>query len=298
MNFQIKHTFAGHSGAVYALAPASTDQFYSAGSDRVVALWDINLPEEGTMVARATDIVYSICNLQNGKLLIGQAKGEVHVVDAAKREEEKLLKIHESPIFQIVSDRKHGRIYMLAGDGSFSVHDENDFSILYRIKISTGKLRSIAFHPLLDLAVIGCGEGVVQFFDTQSLHLKERVQIHKPGFSVNALTCSPNGQYLLSGSRDAHLNVTDISLMKTVESIPAHNYAIYAIAYHPNGNTIATASRDKTIKLWNADFEIQQRLDKESANGHVNSVNTILWMNENLLLSGGDDRAVIGWEAG
>ncbi|PSR03495.1 MAG: hypothetical protein BRD50_05840 [Bacteroidetes bacterium SW_11_45_7] len=60
----------------------------------------------------------------------------------------------------------------------------------------------------------------------------------------------------------------------------------------------ASASRDKTVKLWDAEtFELLKVLDNKKFEGHVHSVNKLLWSHEHdLLISCGDDRSVIIWK--
>ena len=38
------------------------------------------------------------------------------------------------------------------------------------------------------------------------------------------------------------------------------------------------------------------RLEKQEADGHVNSVNKLLWLNTTDLLSAGDDRSIALWK--
>jgi WD40 repeat protein len=60
----------------------------------------------------------------------------------------------------------------------------------------------------------------------------------------------------------------------------------------------ATASRDKTIKLWDfSSGRLLKVLDTVRYGGHVNSVNRLLWV-DNVLLSASDDRTVSIWEIG
>ena len=115
---------------------------------------------------------------------------------------------------------------------------------------------------------------------------------------MNAVCFSPDKKYLLTGSRDAHLKILDAFTMKVLESIPAHNYAIYDIAYHESGDYFATASRDKTVKIWDANsFEVLQRLENTEKEGHRHSINKLLWLSEiDILLSAGDDRSIVAWE--
>jgi WD40 repeat protein len=102
---------------------------------------------------------------------------------------------------------------------------------------------------------------------------------------------------MISGGRDAYLKIWSMDNFSLLQSIPAHNYAIYSISFSPDRKYFATASRDKTVKIWNADtFEVLVRLDKENFEGHKNSVNKVLWMENNFLISAGDDRAIIIWE--
>ena len=60
----------------------------------------------------------------------------------------------------------------------------------------------------------------------------------------------------------------------------------------------ATASRDKTMKIWDANnFKLLKVIDTVRNGGHINSVNTLRWSKyNNWLISGSDDRSIIIWE--
>ena len=85
----------GHSGSVYALADAGSGTFFSGGSDKILALWDISIPGEGQMVAKIPEIIYSIAPIPHlNKLLVGQATGGLHLVNLENKKEERLLQFH------------------------------------------------------------------------------------------------------------------------------------------------------------------------------------------------------------
>jgi WD40 repeat protein len=114
--------------------------------------------------------------------------------------------------------------------------------------------------------------------------------------SVNAAAFHPTENILLSGSRDAHLRIWDTTIWKTIDSVPAHNYAIYSICYSADRKVFFTASRDKSIKVWNADnFSFLQKADKLNSDGHQHSVNKIISFDK-WLISCGDDKKIIGWK--
>ena len=76
---------------------------------------------------------------------------------------------------------------------------------------------------------------------------------------------------------------------------PAHWYTLNHLAFSPDGALFATASRDKTIKIWDAQtFSLLKTIDTIRYGGHINSVNRLLWLPE-ALLSVSDDRTMKIW---
>lgn len=300
MKISKKADFTGHTGSVYALSPAlNASNFLSAGSDRIIAEWEPGNPENGSVVARTTDIIYSLLKLPEQQLLLaGQASGGIHVVNLNSRKEERLLQYHKSPVFDLAHAPKSNFLFSLGGDGTLAVINEHDLSLKRIIQIGDGKLRVAAIHPQEQMVAIGVADGSIAIFSLPDLKIMHTWQAHQPGFSVNALAFSPDGKLLLSGSRDAHLQIYDVTdKFNIIQKIPAHNYAIYSIVWHPTETIFATGSRDKTIKIWDAStFEIIKRIDKVSDEGHVNSVNKLCFLPEGLLLSASDDRSVMAWE--
>jgi hypothetical protein len=157
------------------------------------------------------------------------------------------------------------------------------------------KLRSVFFDEELNKTFVGCGEGMFYVFDDDTMEVTYSNQLSKQGFSINAII-NYTDEILLCGGRDAHLRWVDKKDYTVINSIPAHNYAIYKIGFSPDKKIFATASRDKTLKIWDAAAnQIIQRIEQTS-DGHLNSVNTLLWMDDNTLISAGDDRSINIWK--
>lgn len=298
-SLSLQKTLAGHHGAIYALEySAVPGRFFTGGGDRVVAQWDLKgaSPEEGVMVVRAAEVVYSLCLLEEqGLLLVGQAAGGVHVVDLESRKEVRLLQNHAAPVFSLVHMPGHGLLASVSGDGTFAWLTR-DLEVRSRVRLTDKKMRCLVAHPTNDFALAGCGDGSIVQLSLPDAKIENRFQAHQVDFSVNAIAFSPDGAYFLSGSRDAMLNLYETRTLKRLESIPAHNYAIYDIAFHPTGAYFATASRDKTVKFWDYErMEVLTRLEGGEGKSHVNSVNRLCWLDAETLLSVGDDRSVRIW---
>jgi WD40 repeat protein len=282
--------FTGHKGSIYTIEPGPDSTFFTSGSEGIIAQWNPADPESGELLARVPGVVYSLYFLNNEFLLAGTAHGKVHVIDMKLRREVRLLQYHSAPVFRLAFWEQQNLFFSLAGDGTIQVYDAL-LNPVYALKPSEGKLRTIAFAD--NYFIIGTSEGKIQRYST-GFELLNTYAAHQDNFGVNALWL--NNSILVSGGRDAHLIVSDPVSGQILNAIPAHNYAIYRIAAMLGNPAIfATASRDKTVKLWDAsNFNPILRLDA-AAGGHVNSVNDLTWINPGLLVSVGDDRCAIAW---
>lgn len=297
MNIQIQklHSFTGHNGSVYALAEGFAPGILLSGSsDKFVAGW--NLPEQISekFAAQFPAPVYSLLSMKNRKLLLaGTGSGSIHILDIEAKQELKILQLHSAQVFDLAFSEKHQLLIAAGGDGQISFCDA-EFNFIKSGKLSEQKIRNLAISPEEDLLAVACGDGTIRIFNLPEC--KEINSFHAHDLSANAIAWDPQGKYLLSGGRDAHLKAWDVKNdFALLNSIPAHNFAIYKIVFSPDGKLFATASRDKTVKIWDAsNLEFRYRINKENCDGHINSVNTILW-NAYGLVSAGDDRSVMLW---
>lgn len=289
----------GHDGSIYALEKGFQEgQIITGGSDRRVALWNLDAFEPENWSVNVGSVIYSLLHLkEKSLLLIGTMSGSIHIIDLEAKQEVKNLKHHQNGIFDLKYSLSSGHIYAASEDGTVSVISIDDLSFIKAFKLCDKKVRNIDISPANDEIAIACGDGTVRILDLETL---EEVQILNPGrASVNAVKFHPDGKHLLTGEKDAYLHVwRKNGLYELEEAVPAHNYAIYSIDFSPNGKYFATASRDKTVKIWDADtFQFLLRIDKDKYDGHVHSVNKLVWCTfNNYLATAGDDRSVRIWE--
>ncbi len=294
-----KATLTGHNGSVYALAVAE-DTLLSGGGDKIVASWNLINPGEGVLMAKVPEVIYSLyADGAKDRLLIGQAAGGIHVVSMHDQNEIRLLQYHSTPVFHIAVSKRHNVLFSLTGEGKLGVIDNETLSLNALLSVSEGKLRACALNEDESLLVVGGADGALTIFSLPGMIPVKHWQAHTAGFSVNAIAFSTDNKKLLTGSRDAHLNVFDVENDFTlIQSIPAHNYAIYSIVFSPDKMFFATGSRDKTIKIWDIEnFNLLHRIDLEKNEGHKNSVNKLIWNDKTgQLISAGDDRNIMIWD--
>ncbi len=289
----------GHQAAVYALAASEDPKLiYTGSSDKMIARWNIAEKKADNFAATMPLAVYQLFyDSKLNRMYAGSGGGAVHVIDlTSKKEIKNLILRPNAAIFDLIKVEKLNLIISAAADGSIAAIDADNFDLIAKNKLCEQKIRSLCFIESSDVLLAASGDGFIRVLELPTLKVVNEFYAH--GLSANKVIKHPTKDIILSGGRDAYLNIIEWPSCKIIDKIPAHNFAIYDIAFHPENSLFATASRDKTIKIWDANnLQFLYRIDKEKNEGHINSVNKLLWSKfENTLVSTGDDRSIMGWQ--
>jgi WD40 repeat protein len=291
------HSFTGHRDCVYTLQPSDQPHiFFSGAGDGMVVQWDLQNPGDGNLIAKLPNSIYSLLHLADKKLLVaGQNFSGIHLIDYQNKKELASLQITSSYIFDIQS--LGNDLVIATGDGTIIIVDLDKWMIKKRIKSSEKSARAISVNAAKGEVAVGFSDNAIRIFNSDNFELKQEIKAHKN--SVFAVCYSPDGNYLFSGSRDAHLKAWDVkSDYSLAEEVAAHMYAINHLTFSPDGKFLATASMDKSIKVWDTkDLRLLKVIDKGRYAGHGTSVNKLLWTAfNNQLVSASDDRTISAWD--
>jgi WD40 repeat protein len=292
-----KYLFSGHKGPVYTITPGINEgEILSGSSDQRLGSWNLQNGQMAAFSAVMPTHIIALITIPESKIIVaGTSGGTVHFLDPVSNKELKAEKYFSSQVFDFAVCEKHHLLFASSGDGRIILTDLNSFEKLKTLQLSNEKVRNIAVHPNRDSVAVATSNGNVHIFSLPLMQETHSWKAHE--LAANCVSWSADGKILLSGGRDAHLKVWDPTKnFGLIQDIPAHNYAIYSITFSPDGKYFATASRDKTVKVWSAgDQELLLRINKEKQDGHINSVNKVIWTKEGLV-STGDDRAIILWD--
>lgn len=291
-----KTVFSGHKGPVYTITESiHASEIISGSSDQRIGSWSLVTGEAAEFSAHMPTHIIALISLPSKIIVAGTSGGTVHFIDPINKKEVKAEKYFDSQVFDFAYCDKHHLLFASSGDGRVVITDSNSFEKLKTLQLSNEKVRNMVVHPGGDSMAVATSNGKVHIFSLPLMNETHQWVAHE--LAANCVCWHPEGKYLLSGGRDAHLKIWDPAKnFELVQDIPAHNYAIYSIAFSPDGKLFATASRDKTVKIWDAEsLALLLRINKEKQEGHLNSVNKVIWMEEGLV-STGDDRAIILWQ--
>lgn len=295
MEVSLIHTLSGHKSAIYKLIPGlRKGTFYSCGGEGYVVEWEPTVSAEGQLVARDSDSLYCMKVMSNGRLLMGTKNGMLISCQLGNPLEIRKLDIHKKGIYSI--EVYDDVVFTAGGDGWLRILSSQTLNLIFSIQLSSKALRSVILIPESNLIIVAGTESKIFLLDAVTFELKmTNDSIHE-----NSVFCLLHGSpsQFYSGGRDATLNLSEIGdRIENVISIPAHMNTINDLAFNKEQNLLASASRDRTIKIWKSEnLELLKVIDVFKYRSHSHSINAVLWLDHETLVTGGDDRLIKVWK--
>lgn len=293
MIFHKLKEFSGHGAGIYSLAYDGAF-VYSGSADSYVTRWNLETGEQDPFAIKFDFPVYSIKLINdNNFLVVGLSNGQLHIFDLAQRIEVKFFIQHTKAIFSLAENPEKNQLYATDADGNLSIWDASNFELLVYLPLDAGKIRRISVDHTGDYFSLACQDSTIRIFETSYFNEIKTINGHPGG--TTALCFHPvNNELIFTGGKDAHLCLWNWKNETQIQSIPAHNFVIYDCIVLKN--KLITASRDKTIKVWDLNsLEIIERLDfKQKAHRH--SVNALVQISDHSFASASDDKRILLWD--
>jgi WD40 repeat protein len=283
--------FNGHHQSIYALAMnPESGNLYSSGADGFVVCWSPGGPDQGKLLAHIPEPVLVLLPLHKDILLAGTANGIIYMLQLGGAPAGKQINAHKGAIFTMIRKPNGDGWYSGGKDGYLLEWNEQGVWSTGR-KCSEESLRCLTMSG--NKLAAGFSDNYMrewnQFDASEPL-----VEVYAHKSSVFSLDYSKDGRWLYSGGRDAALKQWDSSNgLELMREIPAHWSHINHLQVSPNGQLIATASMDKTIRIWDAEtLQLLKVIDATKTDAHHSSVNRVIWLDDERIASGADDRTI------
>jgi WD40 repeat protein len=297
MNIEIQHIIKGHADAVYSLCLGHEKHlFYSGSADHFVGCWNEDTGVFEQPLVKSTGSIYSLYHdSANQNLYVGERNGIILKVDLTKEIPPKAIQAHDGDVFSLI-EGKNGLIISGGSDGHLKVWTK-DLQLIKDFHLSNKNIRCIQFFEDDNEILVGLSDHTIRVLNADTFEHIQILEDHKNSvFTIEKI----DSNRFISAGRDAVFMVwqKENHHWKNTKTIPAHLYTVNHLSLSPNKKLLASASRDKTIKIWDAEsLDLLKVLDRTKyPTSHTHSINRLLWLNENTIISTGDDRKVISWK--
>lgn len=244
---------------------------------------------------------YALSYSQNGKLLAAAHQDlTIRLWEPNNKNQKKpvpALRGHKAEIYAITFSHDHNGSMLASASADKTIrlwnpHAVTDEEKLIAILPYKDSVQSVAFSPDDQMLAGGSGDGIIQIWDAGTGDRIYEFKEHTD--SVRAVHFSRDRTKLVSASLDGTSILWNlVGKGGKLHSPIQHNASVYTAKFSPDGNTFATGSADKLIRLWDTNTAKQTL----TFIGHKDSVRIFDFSPDgSTLVSGSPDGKIIVWD--
>ncbi|XP_026280347.1 coatomer subunit beta' [Frankliniella occidentalis] len=187
--------------------------------------------------------------------------------------------------------------WMLASlyNGNVHVWNHESQQLVKSFEVCDVPVRAARFVPRKNWIVTGSDDMQVRVFNYNTLERAHAFEAHSD--YVRCIIVHPSQPYILTGSDDMLIKLWNWEKQWACQQVfEGHTHYVMQIVFNPkDNNTFASASLDRTVKVW----QLGSSTPNFTLDGHEKGVNCVDYYyggDKPYLISGADDRLVKIWD--
>ena len=249
-------TFVRNGIGVESVAFSPDGKILAAGTESsTVKLWDTENGQNIATFKGHAFRVFSVAFSSDGKTVASGAEDKtIKLWNVETRQNTATLTGHKKVIFSVAFSPDGKILASGSGDDTVKLWHVETGQNLHTFK-HRDRVFSVAFSPDGKLVAGGSYRGI-KLWDIET---GEDLSVLEEGTKVisGSIAFSPDGATLVSASADRFggtrgtVMLWDVETGKDLATLHGHTERIPAVAFSPDGKTLASGLRDGTVKLWN-----------------------------------------------
>ncbi|CDU20724.1 uncharacterized protein PY17X_1437700 [Plasmodium yoelii] len=250
-------TYKGHfKGVKDVLFDKDGSNFISCSYDNNVIYWDTEYGKiKGIYSQKKTPYCLCLNNDDPNIFLVGGANNKICHIDFRTGNIELEYNEHLQAINTITLCENNKKLVSTSDDKKIFIWEYGlPVVVKYISDASMFSITSVSVHPSNKFFLCQSMNNIITVYEATGkfrFFSKKTFKGHKNiGYSIN-VSCSNDGKYVISGDSNGGLFIWNWKKMSNFKNIKAHSNVCIDCAWHPfKTSTLATASWDSTIKLW------------------------------------------------
>jgi WD40 repeat protein len=241
----------GHTRSVKCVAYSPDGRtIASGGQDRSVRLWDAATGQPRlTYTGHADEIGGLVFTADGQTVLSGGYDRTIQAWDPATGVLRYVLRGHSDSVHALALCQDGRTLASASSDKTAILWDLATRQPRVTLRGHTDRIAAVAFSPDGRTVATSSDDTTVRLWDTTDGSPRSTLIGHID--DVEGLAFSPDGR-LASTGRDKTIRLWDPASGQTMLILNGHAWPIMGVAYSPDGRTLASASHDRTLKLWEA----------------------------------------------
>lgn len=224
--------------------------FATGGDDHLAKVWDARTQREIARCATSTALITAVAFAPHRSLLASAGyDGVIRFSDPRTGQENACLRGHVGPVRSLAFS-PDGRLLASAGDDRLvRLWDVNSGTLLFESPGHENKIRQVVFSPVGLTLFSGDNDGVVCEWDVATGKQVRAL----PGYKkVSAIAPAPHEKSLAIAIEGGTIHRRRSDTWELEFEFVGHTDEVLCLAYSPDGKTIASGGRDRSVRLWHA----------------------------------------------